>query len=77
MLCAPNDLNEVREALEKKFGAAERAALAWRPQTMVQVGADHAETLFELLEVLDDNDDVQSVSANYDIDEELMRKLSA
>jgi len=77
VLCAPEDFNEVRDALEKKFGAPERAALIWRPQVTVAVGAEHAETLFKLFEVLDDNDDVQSVSANYEIDDALMAKLSA
>ena len=77
VICAPEDLNQVREALEKKFGAAERAALTWRPQTTVQLGEEQAETLFELLEVLDDNDDVQSVSANYEIDDAWLQKLSA
>jgi YebC/PmpR family DNA-binding regulatory protein len=77
VVCAPEDLNQVRETLEKKFGAAERAALTWRPQTTVPVGEEQAETLFGLLDVLDDNDDVQSVSANYEIDEALLRKLSA
>jgi YebC/PmpR family DNA-binding regulatory protein len=77
VLCAPDDFNEVRDALEKKFGAPERAALIWRPQVTVPVGADHAETLFKLFEALDDNDDVQSVSANYEIDDALMAKLNA
>jgi transcriptional/translational regulatory protein YebC/TACO1 len=77
VLCAPDDFNEVRDTMEKKFGAPERAALIWRPQVTVPVGADHAETLFKLFEVLDDNDDVQSVSANYEIDDALMAKLSA
>ena len=77
VICATEDLNQVREALEKKFGAPERAALTWRPQTTVPVGEEQAETLFELLEVLDDNDDVQSVSANYEIDDALLQKLSA
>jgi transcriptional/translational regulatory protein YebC/TACO1 len=43
----------------------------------VPVGEAQAETLFELLDVLDDNDDVQSVSANYEIDDALLQKLSA
>jgi YebC/PmpR family DNA-binding regulatory protein len=77
VLCAPDDFNEVRDAMEKKFGAPERAALIWRPQVTVPVGADHAETLFKLFEVLDDNDDVQAVSANYEIDDALMAKLNA
>jgi YebC/PmpR family DNA-binding regulatory protein len=75
--CAPDDLNEVREALEKKFGAAERAALTWRPQVTVPVAGENAETLFRLFETLEDNDDVQAVSANYEIDDALMAKLSA
>jgi len=77
VLCAPDDFNEVRDALDKKFGAPERAALIWRPTVTVAVGEDNAETLMKLLDVLDDNDDVQSVSANYEIDDALMRKLSA
>jgi YebC/PmpR family DNA-binding regulatory protein len=77
VICATEDLNQVREALEKAFGPAERAALTWRPQTTVPVGEEQAETLFDLLEVLDDNDDVQSVSANYEIDDALLQKLSA
>ena len=77
VICATEDLNQVREALEKKFGAPERAALTWRPQTTVPIGEEQAETLFELLDVLDDNDDVQSVSANYEIDDALLQKLSA
>jgi len=77
VLCAPDDFNEVRDAMEKKFGAPERAALIWRPNVTVKVGEDNAETLMELLDVLEDNDDVQSVSANYEIDDALMQKLSA
>jgi hypothetical protein len=36
-----------------------------------------ASTLFKLLDVLDDNDDVQRVSTNFDVDEEVMERLSA
>jgi YebC/PmpR family DNA-binding regulatory protein len=75
--CAPDQFTAVREALEAKFGAPERAALVWKPQTTVGVGADHAETLLHLFEVLEDNDDVQSVFANYEMDDALMAKLSA
>jgi YebC/PmpR family DNA-binding regulatory protein len=77
VICAPDDFNDVRDALEKKFGAPERAALIWRPHVTVPVGPDQAESLFKLIETLDDNDDVQSVSANYEIDDALMARLSA
>ena len=75
--CAADALNEVREALEAKFGEPKGARLGWRPQNQVPVDADAAETLFKLLEALDDNDDVQRVSANYDVPEEVMAKLGA
>ncbi len=36
-----------------------------------------AQTLFKLLELLEDNDDIQRVHANFDISHDLMEKLSA
>ncbi|HIJ38781.1 MAG TPA: YebC/PmpR family DNA-binding transcriptional regulator [Rhodospirillaceae bacterium] len=76
--CAPDDLNTVREALETKFGAPASARLEWRPQTMVPVADEQlAQTLMKFLEVLEDNDDVQRVQANFDISQDVMERLSA
>ena len=75
--CAPDDLNIVREALEARFGAPASARLDWRPQVSTPVTDEQtAQTLFKLLELLEDNDDVQRVQANFDISQELMEKLS-
>lgn len=70
------DLNTVREVLEKTFGDAERAEPIWRPQNTITIDEEKALTLFKLIDVLEDNDDVQSVSANFDIDDNVMEKLS-
>jgi transcriptional/translational regulatory protein YebC/TACO1 len=43
----------------------------------VPVGPDQADTLFKLLETLDDNDDVQRVTANFEVDDEVLERLSA
>ena len=75
--CAPDALNEVRDALEAKFGAPESAKLWWRPKNLVPVSEDTAEGLFKLLEILEDNDDVQSVIANYEVSDELMARLAS
>jgi YebC/PmpR family DNA-binding regulatory protein len=74
--CASDDLNQVREALEARFGPATGAKLEWRPQTQVPV-ADHdvAQSLFKLLETLEDNDDVQRVQANFDMSQDLIDRL--
>lgn len=77
VLCAPDEFNEVRESLEQSFGAPQEAGLTWRAQTPVEVAEDGAETLFKLLEVLEDNDDVQSVSSNFSVSDEVMAKLTA
>ena len=77
IVCAPDDLNTVREALGTQFGDPASAALVWRPQNTIPVGEDNVEQLFRLIEALDDNDDVQSVSANYEVSDEVMARLTA
>ncbi len=73
--CAADALNTVREALEARLGEAEESGLVWRPQTTVSISEDQAATLFRLLEALDDNDDVQKVFSNFEVAEDVMRKL--
>ncbi|WP_084582575.1 YebC/PmpR family DNA-binding transcriptional regulator [Sphingomonas azotifigens] len=72
---AQGDLHEVAKALEPVLGESEGAKLAWRPQTIVTVGADDAATLFKLIDALDDDDDVQTVWGNYEIPDDVMEKL--
>jgi YebC/PmpR family DNA-binding regulatory protein len=77
IVCAPDDLAAVRDALEERLGPPEVARLGWRPQVAVPVDPDHAETLLKLLETLDELDDVQSVSGNFEVDDEVLERLSA
>jgi YebC/PmpR family DNA-binding regulatory protein len=77
ILCASDALNSVRDALEKRFGAALTAKVVWKPKTSIPIEGDTAEMLFKLLEALDDSDDVQNVFANFDVSEEVMARLSA
>ncbi|MDX6751004.1 YebC/PmpR family DNA-binding transcriptional regulator [Geminicoccaceae bacterium 1502E] len=73
--CAPDDLATVRDFLEGRFGTPEQAALGWRPQVTVPVDDEKAETVFKLLQVLDDNDDVQRVVANFEVSDEALARL--
>ena len=74
--CAPDDLAVVRDALEAAFGTPEHARLDWRPQTTVPVTDESAaKTLLKLLDILEDNDDVQRVYANFEIPDDLMERL--
>jgi YebC/PmpR family DNA-binding regulatory protein len=74
---APERLIQVRDALEARFGAPESAKLGWKPQTSIPVSDEPAEKLFRLLETLDDNDDVQTVVANYEVSDETLARLTA
>ncbi len=75
--CPVEDFNTVREALEAALGEPQSAGLTWKPLNTVAVDEDQAGTLIKLFDTLDDNDDVQQVSANFDIADDVMAKLSA
>jgi YebC/PmpR family DNA-binding regulatory protein len=78
IVCAPDDLATVRDALEARFGTPEYARLDWRPQTTVPIADEEiARTLLKLLDLLEDNDDVQRVQTNVEIADEIMERLGA
>ena len=73
---APETFDEVCEALEKAGVKTLEASVSRIPQNTVEVTEEKpAKALLKLLESLEDHDDVQSVHANFDIDDELMEKL--
>ncbi|WP_341705693.1 YebC/PmpR family DNA-binding transcriptional regulator [Ferrovibrio sp.] len=75
--CSQDDFAQVREALEKQFGDPESAKLVWRPKTTAPIEGERAETLFKMIEVLEDSDDVQQVYANFEISEDELSKLAS
>ena len=77
VLCAFESLGAVSAALEKAFGEAEKARGIWKPSLMAPVGEDHAGTVLKLIAALDDDDDVQNVYSNFEVSDDVMRKLTA
>jgi len=75
--CDPDDFSVVRDALEAKFGAPVSAGLDWKPQNTIAVDEQAAQTLLKLIDALEDSDDVQRVAANFEIDDEVLERLSA
>lgn len=73
---ADTDLAEVSTALEAALGEADSAKLIWKPQTLTPVDEDSGQTLFKLIASLEDDDDVQNVTANFDMTDEVMEKLA-
>jgi YebC/PmpR family DNA-binding regulatory protein len=72
---ALENLHGVAKAIEAKLGEPEGTKLAWRPQVMVSVEEGDASTLFKMLDILDDDDDVQTVWGNYDVSDDILEKL--
>lgn len=70
------DLDAVRKAIEAAGIAIERAERTLVPQNSVPVEGKTAQQLMTLMEMLEDNDDVQRVYANFEIDEEELAMLT-
>jgi transcriptional/translational regulatory protein YebC/TACO1 len=73
----PESLRDVAKTLEAKFGEPRKTALLWKPQNTVALDDATAEKMLNLIELLDDNDDVQNVYANFEVSDALMQKMSA
>ena len=75
--CSTEDFNAVREALQEAFGDPEEAELTWIAQNELSVDEDQARTLLKFIDAIEDNDDVQSLSFNCEISDEIMAKIEA
>ena len=75
MIVSVEALTEAQKALEAKFGEPRKAALAWRPQNTVAVDDEAGEKILRLIGALEDNDDVQNVTANFEISDALVAKM--
>lgn len=73
---ADTDLAEVSAALEASLGESETAKLIWKPQAPTEVAdLDHAQKLMKLIDTLEEDDDVQTVTANFDLSEDVAAQL--
>jgi len=72
-----DNLAAVRDALEEKLGPPESASFVWKPQNTVSPNEKQLSTLLKMIDVLEDNDDVQEVSCNFEADDEVIERLLA
>ena len=74
--CAMDALNEVSDALEKALGESTESKLIWKPQVVTEVDLDTAQKLMRLIDMLEEDDDVQTVTHNFDMSEEVAAQLA-
>ena len=75
--CADTDLGAVSAALEKELGESQSTKMIWEPQTMTPVDVETLTKLMKLVEILEDDDDVQTVTTNFEADDATMAAYAA
>ncbi|GAW35674.1 putative transcriptional regulatory protein [Roseovarius sp. A-2] len=73
--CGDTDLNDVATALEADLGESESTKLVWKPTTTTEMDLENMQKLMNLIEALEDDDDVQRVTTNFEASDEVMEQL--
>ena len=73
--CEDTDLNEVSTALEATLGESESAKLIWQPNITTEMDLEGMTKLMKLIDALEDDDDIQRVTANFEASDEVMEQL--
>ncbi len=73
--CADSDLNDVSNMLETALGESESTKLVWKPTTTTELGLEDMQKLMKLVDALEDDDDVQRVTTNFEATDEVMAQL--
>ena len=70
-----NTIRIARQAMEKAMGEPERAGLVWRANINAEVSEEQAASVLKLIDALEEDDDVQAVTANFDLPDEVVERL--
>lgn len=73
----PDEMEAVRQALERQGMPVVEARVDMVPQSTVKVEGKEAAAVLRLIEALEEQDDVQSVYSNYDIADEVIDAITA
>ena len=76
IITSVNEFNNVREKLENLLGPPDQAELMWYPENYIQIDDEKkAITILKLIDSLDNCDDVQGVYSNFEINDDVMKKI--
>jgi len=74
--CSPNISQSLNEKIISKFGNTISNQLTWRSENNIEVDKENADKLFKLLNTLEENEDVHSVTSNFEVSEEILTALA-
>jgi len=72
VITSPTGFHKVKEAIDAAKIAIEVSEITWVPNNTVAVEGDAAQKVAKMIEALEDNDDVQSVSHNAELPESIV-----
>ena len=74
--CIDTNLSDVAAVLESELGESQSMKLVWKPNTTTELDLEGMQKLMKLVDALEDDDDVQRVTTNFEINEEVMSQIS-
>ena len=74
--CIDTNLSDVAAVLESELGESQSTKLVWRPNTTTELDLEGMQKLMKLVDALEDDDDVQRVTTNFEINDEVMSQIS-
>ena len=77
VICEPDAYSDICDAFESAEVECVSKSVTRIPQNTVELDLADAKKVLQLMEALDDHDDVQSVSSNFNISDELMSQLDS
>ena len=73
--CADSDLNAVASVLESELGESMSTKLIWKPTMTTELDLEGMQKLMKLIDALEDDDDVQRVTSNFEVSDAVMNQL--
>jgi len=75
--CGFDSLGTVAAALEETLGEPSSVKAIWKPNLSTQVDEERAVSIMKMIAALEDDDDVQNVYANFEVSDDVLKKLTA
>ena len=74
--CDQTILHQLNQKIIERFGQTNFTGLIWKSENEISVSKEKAEILFKLLNILEENEDVQAVSSNFDVSDDVLTTLT-
>ncbi|MBN2070205.1 MAG: YebC/PmpR family DNA-binding transcriptional regulator [Candidatus Krumholzibacteriota bacterium] len=75
IISAPDAFENIREKISEAGLPYQLAEVSLHPKTVVDLDFDTGKSVLKLISALEDNDDVQRVSANFDIPDDILQEI--